>query len=180
MTITPHYLDQNRQLHKASATYGVGGWKWIGIIQTALTSLGARSVIDYGAGKGTLGHWWRSGAASEIPLTNFDPATFPERPQIADMVVSTDVLEHIEPEHVNAVLDDIATLGRRGAFLVISCRPAKKELPDGRNAHLSVCPPAWWAGQLERRYKLVHPWHETRPEIAGPDEAVFLCRHEAK
>jgi hypothetical protein len=30
----------------------------------------------------------------------------------------------------------------------IACYPAKKHLPDGRNAHLIVESPAWWREQL--------------------------------
>jgi hypothetical protein len=35
---------------------------------------------------------------------------------------------------------------------VIATRPAKKHLPDGRNAHLIVQDSDWWLGQLEKRW----------------------------
>src|SRR5262249_17383902 len=77
------------------------------------------------------------------------------RPQAADLVACTDVLEHIEPECIGAVLDDIASLVRHLVFLVIATQPAKKTLADGRNAHLIQEPVQWWAPPLMRRWDTI-------------------------
>lgn len=103
-------------------------------------------VLDYGCGKGTL--------APACPGRNFwhyDPGrgldVLPETP--FDLVACLDVLEHVEPEHLSAVLAHIKGLAPR-AFFVIGLGPAKKILPDGRNAHLIQMPPEWWTETLQQ------------------------------
>lgn len=65
-----------------------------------------------------------------------------------DGVLCTDVLEHIERADIPATLDLL--LDRADAFLfaVISCRPTRKKLPDGRDVHVTIEPPSWWASQI--------------------------------
>jgi hypothetical protein len=67
------------------------------------------------------------------------------------MVVCTDVLEHIEPEHLDAVLRHVCSLAKKAVFLQIATRPAKKCLPDGRNAHLTVQSAEWWLAKIPAR-----------------------------
>ena len=57
---------------------------------------------------------------------------------------SLDVLEHFEPEHIAAGIRHISELTKNIAYLLIACHPAKKTLPDGRNAHLIVEGPEYW------------------------------------
>ena len=70
-----------------------------------------------------------------------------------DLVVSTDVLEHIEPQYLKAVLKDMRQRASRGVFLNISCGPSKQVLPDGRNAHLIIEKPGWWLKTLHEQFK---------------------------
>jgi hypothetical protein len=72
-------------------------------------------------------------------------------PKPSDILVCTDVLEHIEPTLLDNVLDHIERLTREVALLVISCRPANAVLPDGRNAHLIIETPDWWLEKLLAR-----------------------------
>lgn len=71
------------------------------------------------------------------------------------MVVCTDVLEHIEPEYLEAVLDDIQRLSKKAAVVVVATREAMKSLPDGRNTHLIVEPYTWWLPKLTDRFNMV-------------------------
>lgn len=71
-------------------------------------------------------------------------------------VICTDMLEHIAPADVPAILDDLIGYVESGGFLflAISCRPANKKLPKafgGANAHLTIEPPGWWVRQIVRR-----------------------------
>jgi hypothetical protein len=70
-------------------------------------------------------------------------------------VVCTDVLEHIEPELIDNVLDHLKDLTRKVAFLAIATRPARKNLADGRNAHLIIQPSSWWLAKLFYRFNIV-------------------------
>lgn len=101
-------------------------------------------ILDYGCGKRTLEE------ALGFPIANYDPAIpgLDEAPQPADIVSCTDVLEHIEPDCLPAVLSDIRRVTKRAVFLTIATRPAKKFLADGRNAHLIQQPARWWVEQL--------------------------------
>ena len=50
------------------------------------------------------------------------------------------------------------------AFFAISTRPAKKTLPDGRNAHLTVQSPDWWYGMFDA-LPLMLPKYPAKLEI---------------
>lgn len=63
-----------------------------------------------------------------------------------------DVLEHIEPDCIDDVLDDIKRVTQKVAIFVVSTQESKKTLPDGRNAHLLIKPVSWWMERLERRF----------------------------
>jgi hypothetical protein len=70
----------------------------------------------------------------------------------AQMVCCIDVLEHIEPEFVDNVLDDLHRLTEALLFCTICTVPALKTLPDGRNAHVTVRPIKWWMDKLFDRF----------------------------
>ena len=67
------------------------------------------------------------------------------------------MLEHVEPECVEDVLDHLQSVTRVALFAVISTRPAKKILADGRNAHLLVKDWEWWQYRLSARFELMNP-----------------------
>ncbi len=84
-------------------------------------------------------------------MREYDPAIEGKdgRPVFADLVVCTDVLEHIEPDRLDNVLTHLRTLARRAVFVVINTQPSNKTLTDGRNAHLIVEPAVWWYERLQ-------------------------------
>ena len=151
MKITPEYLEQNRLLH-AAGSYGLGGKRWAQIVRNVCAKVGSRDVLDYGCGQRTLE------GALDFPIRNYDPCIpgLDAAPQPADVVVCTDVLEHIEPDCIDAVLDDLKRVVRKAGFLVIANRPAKKTLPDGRNAHLIQEGVDWWLAKLRARFEIAY------------------------
>ena len=74
----------------------------------------------------------------------FDPA-FPEYgPALpADLVCWIDVLEHIEPEFLDDVINDLSELTKHLCFLTVHVGEARKVLSDGRNAHLTQESSGW-------------------------------------
>ncbi len=72
-----------------------------------------------------------------------------------DAILYIDVLEHIEPDYLDNVLDDLQSLVQRCGFFPVHIGPAIKTLPDGRNAHLIQQPPAWWLPRLLSHFELV-------------------------
>lgn len=152
MLISPAYAEQNRQLHETNAGYGTSGAKWAPYIDRLVKEEGYASILDWGCGKGTLAK-----ALPDLPIAEYDPA-IPGKdaaPAAADLVVCGDVLEHIEPVHLNAVLRELARLARRKLFFVIATRPAGKLLPDGRNAHLIVQQHDWWRAKLSAYFRVL-------------------------
>ncbi len=140
MLISADYLDQNRQLHESEPLYGVSSWKEVANVETLCRMYKTTDVLDYGCGKGRLAD------GLKIDIQSYDPAVpeFTKRPWPADLVICTDVLEHIEPDCLFSVLDDIRNLTRVAGYWVIATRKASKLLPDGRNTHLIIQPYEWW------------------------------------
>ena len=147
MKITPEYVELNRKLHEAGS-YGLSGQRWAPTVLNVCESVGSRNVLDYGCGQRTLEK------TLGFPVSNYDPCIpgLDGPPAPADVVVCTDVLEHIEPECLEDVLDDLRRVTRRIGFFVIANRPAKKVLPDGRNAHLIQQGLQWWLPKLQSRF----------------------------
>lgn len=146
MLITEYYRSQNAELHRGGR-FGGSGYKHAVAIADFADSIGAKSILDYGCGGGTL-----ADALQVRDVRQYDPA-IPEHaadPEPADLVVCTDVLEHVEPECLDAVLAHLVSLSRLGLYLCIATRPdSKKTLPDGRNPHLSLHVGEWWIDRME-------------------------------
>lgn len=148
--ISANYRDLNSQLHKENLAYGVGGDKHTDMVIQMVNALKKTSetipsVLDYGAGKGRLA------ASLSFPIAEYDPA-FPEKaamPRSADIVICTDVLEHIEPDKLLFVLDHLRQLVKQIGYFVIHTGPAHKTLPDGRNTHLIQQEKQWWKNRLK-------------------------------
>jgi len=152
MLISKEYKEMNSQLHETIPDYGVGGHKWGSAVIDLCKSMNTANVLDYGCGKGTLQR-----SLPTLNVFNYDPAIpgWDEDPEPQDLVVCTDVLEHIEPENLDDVLDDIAAKTNITAFLNIATRPAVKILADGRNAHLIQETVDWWYPKLAERFEIL-------------------------
>lgn len=148
--ISEEYLDEQRTLHAAPEGYGGKGAKWADTVAWVADAVDAGSILDYGCGRGTLAR--RLATVGRV-CREYDPAIDGkhQRPDFADLVVCTDVLEHVERDRLTAVLDHLGALARKAIFMVIALTPANKLLSDGRNAHLILEPQAWWAAQFHAR-----------------------------
>lgn len=144
------YAKLQAQFHKERPDYGISGHNYADQIHQMAQRLQTRSILDYGCGKATLQK------SIPFPIQNYDPfiEEYAERPTPADLVVCTDVMEHIEEEYVESVLSDIASLTKRAVFFQIATSPAKKTLPDGRNAHITIRSPNEWLMDLMRFFDI--------------------------
>ncbi len=149
--ITEYYRDQNAQLHKLRSDYGSNGHRYASQIRELAEAIGTKDILDYGCGKRTL-----EDALTGFDVKNYDPAfeELSKSPEPADLVVCGDVLEHIEPECLEAVLDDLKRVTRKCLFATIATRPAAKTLPDGRNTHLIQQDLRWWLPKIWERFTL--------------------------
>jgi hypothetical protein len=157
MLITPEYRALNAELHARNPTYGTSGGRWAAKVHRLARQYEASSVLDYGAGRGTLGKALRELVREPFCVfAEYDPAIEGKaaRPSRADLVVCGDVLEHIEPDCLYAVLDDLHDLAKKAVLLIVATQPASKTLADGRNAHLIVEPAEWWFPKLALRWRI--------------------------
>lgn len=148
--ISAEYAELNARLHRENLGYGVGGGKHAPAVERIAASLGTTSVLDYGCGKSYLAK------ALPFPIWEYDPAILEksEAPRPADIVVCTDVLEHIEPDKLKYVLDDLARCARKVGYFVISTRLAQKCYANGQNTHLLVRDRAWWKAKLKKFFEV--------------------------
>lgn len=160
VVISQDYRALNRQLHQANLAYGVGGGKHADTVKKLIAATGAQSVLDYGCGKGYLAK------ALPFPIWEYDPAIHgkDESPKPADLVVCTDVLEHIEPDCLLSVLADLKRCVKSVGYFTIHTGAARKTLPDGRNTHLIQQKRQWWKNRL-KAFFTVGMMKEVGPEI---------------
>ena len=154
-TISDEYRNEQVKLHM-NPDYGVASIAFAPIVAELIRNNGWKCLHDYGAGKQNL----RRALEIEnldLAYSAYDPA-FPEygEPQPADLVCCIDVLEHIEPDRLDAVLDDLTHIVKRYGFFSIHTGAATKVLSDGRNAHLIQAPPSWWLPHLCKRFEILH------------------------
>jgi hypothetical protein len=118
--------------------------------------IGAASGIDYGCGKGyqydldKTGGYSLEAALGYAPY-RYDPgvSTYEIPPDVeADLVWCVDVLECVPEEDMGEIIADLARMAVKGLFVTVASYPSKKQLPDGRNAHLTIKNEDWWREQF--------------------------------
>lgn len=168
-------LQQYRELHLAHPGYGKSSRHLVDFIARAIRagqdadpSWKPATILDFGCGKSRA----VDGVAEKLGLTpyRYDPAiegidVLPVTQ--ADVVMNTDVLEHLDQNEVDLLLTDVKALSGR-VFFHIATAPAGKDLPSGENAHATVQPTAWWAARLKEHFPTV-------TELpAAPNRASFV------
>jgi predicted O-methyltransferase YrrM/uncharacterized Rossmann fold enzyme len=148
--ISAAYRELNSQLHNEELAYGVGGGKFAPIALKLSESLKTTSILDYGCGKGYLAK------ALPFPIWEYDPAIpgKEESPRPADIVICTDVLEHIEPDHLPFVLDDLRRCVKKVGLFVICSGAAKKTYSNGMNTHLIQQNEKEWGKKLSEFFTI--------------------------
>ena len=151
MLITEEYRAMQEKLHENKG-YGIVGRQFGKMVSAIVDNAGIDSVLDYGAGHNMS---LRETLKPDRPITYtaYDPGVpeLAELPEPAELVCIIDVLEHIEPDCLDAVLDHLEELTQAVLFGTVCTREAKKTLSDGRNAHLIVKPMKWWLNKLWER-----------------------------
>ena len=61
-----------------------------------------------------------------------------------DACISFDVIEHLHHSDAAAILPKLFQISKKVIILNISCIPARKTLPDGRNLHTCLMSPETW------------------------------------
>ena len=163
--ISGEYREQNRLLHESPTKYGQRGHRHLSAVRDIMAKYECKTILDYGCGTGELSKH------ADFHVQNYDPAIpqYSNLPNPADLVVCTDVMEHIEIDYLGSVLNHISNLAKKAVYFVIATRyDRSKNVPDGSNPHKIVENGLWWERKLSEYFKVVE--HE---EKSG--EVVFLC-----
>ena len=173
-TISDEYRALNRELHEREPLFGVKGSRAAPAVYALSRQLSTEDVLDYGCGKGTLA------AALPFSIKEYDPAVSGKDalPEPADIVVCCDDMEHIEPECIDATLQDLQRVVRKIGFFHVACGPAKKVLKDGRNAHLIQQPPAWWRAKFDEYFLVIKAEPKRSPD--GKESVAILVEPQVK
>ena len=122
LLISPEYLAQITQKHATDPTYGTLGEHYLEFVVEAAHVVNAGSILDYGCGKGNLVTELQDNYDGALMIAGYDPAItefalVPVAP--FDLVTCINVLEHVEPACIDAVLAHIRSLTKLGVIFVI-------------------------------------------------------------
>lgn len=153
-TITEEYRELQKKLHQ-NPNYGVASLSFAPIVTEIIKQAKIKSISDYGAGKKNLLIGINNNGVMDIEYFPYDPA-FPEygKPSPAELVCCIDVLEHIEPDLIDNVIQELASITENLGFFSIHMGPAAKILADGRNAHLIQKPSSWWLPKIVKYFEI--------------------------
>lgn len=135
------------QHEHSTSEWGIMAGKMINKLETFLIENNATEVLDYGAGSSSFK---KALTLDNIKVYEYDPGV-PELdvvPEPREYTICIDVLEHIEPNLIDSVIEDLARVTKIKGFFTIAMYPARRILQDGRNAHLILEDTSWWISKL--------------------------------
>lgn len=164
LLITDYHKTVNKELHLKGILntgtndnpYGVSGHMYAGqaaiLAGQIIKKYGNTTMLDYGCGQRTLEAIMPP--IEGLKIFNYDPCIegLDSTPEPADIVVCTDVLEHVEPDCLENVLDDLKRVTMKVAIIAVSTRLANKSYCDGQNAHKIVQDQGWWRPKIKKRF----------------------------
>jgi 2-polyprenyl-3-methyl-5-hydroxy-6-metoxy-1,4-benzoquinol methylase len=178
--LSEEYRNTLKKTHKSAGEKGWGNTantKYFEVIKRLIEVNKADEILDYGAGWG--------GMKQKLAETNPDVVVHeyePSRDDCCDppapckFVICVDVLEHVEPDCLEEVLDDLERVITDTGYLTIFFEKAKRTLADGRNAHLIVKPFEWWLRKLSHRFYIRQARHINHRKVGGD----FLVQNRDK
>ena len=158
LTISDEYKDAVTTEHRNHRDWGASADTTIGHVILGILRKHSyiTTILDFGAGKGSLGRYIRERLDRTLEWTDYDPGIpgIDELPYgTFDMVISSDVLEHVEPEKVEAVIQLLADKTKTVLVTDISCIYTGFTFGagpfEGQDLHLSVHEPRWWREKFE-------------------------------
>ena len=157
MLITQEYKQALFNLH-TRARWGVSAGKYAG--DSVWQLLDARpeiqTILDYGCGEGALKKWIEDKGITDRDWTLYDPGMlrYQEMPTGKfDLVITTDVLEHVEEITLNNVLKHLRELTGKYLYSEIACYLTRGTFEDGpykgHPHHINLKAPDVWRQRLE-------------------------------
>ena len=149
MSLYDIYLEQAKLYHQEDKIWqGTSIINYIPKINQIIKDKDIKSILDYGCGKAKH-------HPKEWNAIKYDPAIqeYQNKPQDKyDLVISTDVLEHIPVDNIQQTINEIFSYSNKWVFVSVCCRKAEAILPNGYNAHATIESAKWWR-DLFKPYK---------------------------
>ena len=147
------YIKLYQELHQKETDYGTSGSNYYNEVCLVIDYLKPKTVLDFGCGKAVLiGQLEKK--YPDIKFYGYDPA-IPERSKLplnkADLVINTDVLEHIPESQLPSVIQEISKISDK-VFFGVHHALAYTLLPNGENAHCTVRPIFWYYHLFEKYF----------------------------
>ena len=159
-------IDSYKVLHQEEGKFkGISLVPLVPTLMSLVKENNCKTLLDYGCGKAIP---YDKDRCKEVDLRHpiqklcnlksfdlYDPA-YEKYSKLSkkkyDIVVCTDVLEHIAEQDIDYVLTEILSRSKKIVFLNISCQPALKHFKEGKfkgkNVHISVFDPSWWGHKI--------------------------------
>ena len=146
--------------------------------------LQTQSLLDFGCGKGGTMRWLQ-GLYPKIAVTGWDIGTevYRRRPrnQSFDGIYSIDCFEHIEQADIPDAIENLKRISHTDTQWchIIDMTPAKKRLPDGRNAHVTLLTAREWQDVFEGNHCYVQEVRnhvEPDPNFGERHRCIIHCR----
>ena len=114
-----------------------------------------KTILDYGCGEGTLKSCVETAGISDKQWTLYDPGMpeYSEKPEGKfDLVITTDVLEHVEPHMLRSTLYELYELTGKFLYNDIACYLTERIFRNGpyigQDLHINLRAPDDWMVQL--------------------------------
>jgi hypothetical protein len=150
-------LKLHEELHKKRVFLGNSIKDHLNNIIELVDIYNVKTICDYGCGKAHC--WIKMNLKETLGLDEvllYDPCyeiykKFPDKK--VDMVICTDVMEHIPEDSVDYELKRIFDLTDGVIYFSISSVLSKKLLKKDVNAHLTVKDQKWWYNKIQKHVK---------------------------
>ena len=146
-------IEEYKKMHENNEEFGTSALEFIDEISLAIDELSPKTVLDYGCGKGLLVDELEK-KYPRIRFYKYDPA-ISEYSSIpvdrVDLVINTDVLEHIPESDIDDVVCEISKLSNV-AYFNLHHALALAVLPNGENAHCTIKDKPWYKRKIGKYF----------------------------
>ena len=167
MITNKNYVEQYKLLNDKNKFYyesNLSIFNMINEISLFIDYLKPKNILDYGCGNGILLKLLKH-KYPKINIDGYDPA-IKEFSVISnnhyDMIINTDVLEHIPKNDIADVVNHIKSLSNN-VFFCLHHGKAWTILSNGENAHITIEPKEWYHNLMRNYFDIIIPLKARNP-----------------
>lgn len=159
MITNKNYVEQYKLLNNKNKLYyesNLSIFNMVNEISLFIDYLKPKNILDYGCGNGVLLKLLKH-KYTKINIDGYDPAIkeFSIIPNNHyDMIINTDVLEHIPKSDIADVVNHIKSLSNN-VFFCLHHGKAYTILPNGENAHITIEPKEWYHNLMKNYFDII-------------------------